>query len=231
MVSVLVAEAVSRGVTVAEAKHSRSVRRSLAKACGAGSLSSAQWARVVDRLVVETRRRARSIAKCRRCSAPVRWVKTAASGSAMPLDPLPHPMGNVVLEQDSGRDPLAVVHGLPELPLVGVTAYRSHFVTCPSVGARHVTHGPTQAELDEVADARREKDRGPLTRWDLDGSFVAALESVTIRSTTWCLIGSCRWSSTGPAGDEPSGVPGDPLTGSEASFVSHRALRHQAESS
>lgn len=68
---------------------------------------------------------------CKRCRAPVRFVDMS-TGSRMPLDPLPHPLGNIVLER---RNAAGAVVGrvLPrrEVPTLEGPAYRSHFVTCP----------------------------------------------------------------------------------------------------
>lgn len=57
---------------------------------------------------------------CRSCGAPIQWVWTV-TGKAMPLDPEPHPDGNVEL-----IDGVAHVHSQP-CP----DGYLSHFVTCP----------------------------------------------------------------------------------------------------
>lgn len=67
-------------------------------------------------------------AECSGCSAPMRWVLTVG-GRRMPLNPEPHPAGNVVLRDTK--------HGLRAEVLTGSqlpaqeTAYRAHFVTCP----------------------------------------------------------------------------------------------------
>lgn len=63
---------------------------------------------------------------CKGCGATVWWVTTAANGKAMPLDPDPHPDGNV--EMVNGR---AVVHpkGQPTLGATG-ERYMPHHATC-----------------------------------------------------------------------------------------------------
>lgn len=71
---------------------------------------------------------------CRSCGARIRWVITS-KGHRMPLDPNPHPQGNVVPQGQSITvlEPLAVV--LPEPP-TDRPAWRSHFATCPNA-AKH----------------------------------------------------------------------------------------------
>lgn len=69
--------------------------------------------------------------KCRSCKARIRWVRTAAKGKAMPLDPKPNEAGNVAM-----RDGLAVVLGNGSLDLAqaraeGETLWMSHWATCP----------------------------------------------------------------------------------------------------
>lgn len=68
---------------------------------------------------------------CSSCSKPVVWVKTEARGSQMPLDPKPHPEGNVVLvDIPQTKHQVARVIPNDKLP-AEQPAYRSHFVTCP----------------------------------------------------------------------------------------------------
>jgi hypothetical protein len=59
---------------------------------------------------------------CRSCQAPLLWA-TTPKNRRIPLDPVPHPEGNVVV-----LDGVAVVGG------EGDTRYRSHFATCPGAG-------------------------------------------------------------------------------------------------
>ncbi len=66
---------------------------------------------------------------CRSCGAAVRWAHTAA-GRAMPLNPNPHPNGNVALD-DNGR---CRVLAARDLPHPGPT-YRPHWATCPKADA------------------------------------------------------------------------------------------------
>ena len=73
---------------------------------------------------------------CRSCGAPIRWVLTD-KGRRMPLDPDPHPDGNImpVTVTVGGAFPReetrAFVTTAPDGP-----AWRSHFATCPHA-ARH----------------------------------------------------------------------------------------------
>lgn len=63
---------------------------------------------------------------CRSCKAPVNWYKTTA-GKNMPIDPDPHPDGNVRID---------VVSNVAQVVPKGShhVLYRSHFATCPDAG-------------------------------------------------------------------------------------------------
>lgn len=64
------------------------------------------------------------MAKCRSCQAEISWYKTPR-GKNIPIDPEPHPDGNVQINE---VDRVAiVVHPGTYVPL-----YRSHFSTCPT---------------------------------------------------------------------------------------------------
>lgn len=69
---------------------------------------------------------------CSKCKAPITWAYTE-SGKRMPLDPLPHPDGNVVYAGD-GADRVRVLKKADQgdLFLAGLQRYNSHFVTCPA---------------------------------------------------------------------------------------------------
>ncbi len=67
---------------------------------------------------------------CESCAAEIRWV-TLESGRPMPLDPAPHPNGNIIVGI-GGR--YRVLDG-SQLP-AEVAAWRSHFATCPHA-SRH----------------------------------------------------------------------------------------------
>lgn len=71
---------------------------------------------------------------CKRCGAPILWVRTAKHGKSMPLDAAPVAVGNVVL-----RAGAAVVLDLPDRDLAlsrGETVYRPHFASCPNYPRR-----------------------------------------------------------------------------------------------
>lgn len=71
---------------------------------------------------------------CRSCGQPMRWVTTAATGKAMPLDPEPDPAGNVVLSSDLLGGASAQVLGAGEAFGArerGETLYMAHHATCP----------------------------------------------------------------------------------------------------
>lgn len=72
--------------------------------------------------------------KCRSCGAPVLWVRTAATGSLMPLDAEPVSQGNVYMNGDGKAVILA--GGLFDEERLVRPHYQSHFVACP-FAARH----------------------------------------------------------------------------------------------
>lgn len=69
------------------------------------------------------------LAKCRSCGAPIRWAVTERGRNA-PLDPEPHPEGNLRVEVRNGLDLAIVVAPGSEWGL-----YRSHFASCPNATA------------------------------------------------------------------------------------------------
>lgn len=58
---------------------------------------------------------------CRGCSAVIEWHKTA-KGKNIPIDPDPHPDGNITFDE-SARSVYAPKGSKPKM-------YRSHFATC-----------------------------------------------------------------------------------------------------
>jgi hypothetical protein len=62
------------------------------------------------------------MAFCRGCNARIEWHKTAA-GKAIPLDPDPHPDGNITFDS-AARVVYAAKGSKPRM-------YLSHFATCP----------------------------------------------------------------------------------------------------
>lgn len=75
------------------------------------------------------------IARCASCDAEIVWCVTS-KGTSMPIDPLPVPGGNVVLDGERktrmGRmAPFALVLSHGDVPLGDPPRYRSHFVSCP----------------------------------------------------------------------------------------------------
>ena len=73
------------------------------------------------------------MSRCQSCGAPIRWVITL-DGARMPLDPDPHPRGNVVpeLQGRDGQAPRAVVLAKPATDR---PAWVSHFTTCRSAAS------------------------------------------------------------------------------------------------
>jgi len=68
------------------------------------------------------------MSKCRDCDEPIRWVITTA-GKTMPVDPVPHPEGNVLLTPDGLT--CRVLGPLDRLEQRRIhPLYLSHFATC-----------------------------------------------------------------------------------------------------
>lgn len=206
------AEVVRLGWTVHEVKSRQDVQV-VAGSLGLSGLSTADHRLVRDRLKRATIRAAGSRSSCRRCKAPLRFVLTGAHDREMPIDPLPHSAGNVVLHRVPGlMRPRAEVLGRVD-DASAWPRYRPHFATCPDAAREPV--GPTREEEAEVASERAAH---PM--------FVA----LTIRSTTWCLVGDCDWRHTGPASDaKRTGVVGDGHTASEIKNFEHYSEHHYVE--
>jgi hypothetical protein len=71
---------------------------------------------------------------CRSCGAPVWWLEHTTTGKRSPVDPEPHPAGNIVRE-GALNTKYRVLHAGEE-PAEGEPRYRAHWVTCP-MAARH----------------------------------------------------------------------------------------------
>lgn len=87
------------------------------------------------------------MSECKTCSAPIRWVVSAATGKRMPIDPDPTPGGNIGLDL-SGMVAAAHVYAGEKLMAIrerGSDLYLSHFVTCPQAGEhRKESNGTTR---------------------------------------------------------------------------------------
>lgn len=127
----LAAVLVDRGLVLPEL--SSEARADVERQACTGVADEATWAlamdlllRAMDRAVRAT---GRSVApRCSTCDQPIRWV-TTVKGKQMSIDPLPHPMGNVVFAAGTSRRVVDVV-AKTSLPVAGI-AYRPHFATCP----------------------------------------------------------------------------------------------------
>jgi hypothetical protein len=64
------------------------------------------------------------------CGAPIRWVLTVTR-TPMPIDPLPHPDGNLVPVVLNGEKRARVLRQ-DELEAYQGDRWRSHFATCPN---------------------------------------------------------------------------------------------------
>lgn len=72
------------------------------------------------------------LGKCRSCGAPIRWALTERSRN-IPVDPDPHPEGNLRVEDRHGLDAAIIVAPGTEPGL-----YRSHFATCPNAATHRM---------------------------------------------------------------------------------------------
>jgi hypothetical protein len=138
-VGVLLAKAaVDQGLTPGELRGSTgasaALRLGVEAAAGVGH-DEAGWPEALVALDLACERAVRASGKLTRCSScdqPVRWVLTVA-GKRMPLDPLPHPMGNVVFAI-AGKSSVVMVVAPKDLPVAAVS-FRAHFATCPYAAA------------------------------------------------------------------------------------------------
>jgi hypothetical protein len=78
------------------------------------------------------------LGKCRGCGRPIRWVRTARTGTPQPIDPDPSADGNLELIGRS-EDGYTICRVVPlierdELLAAGHALYMPHHATCPEVG-------------------------------------------------------------------------------------------------
>lgn len=117
---------------------------------------------------------------CRSCSAPVVWTTTIA-GKSIPLDPDPHPDGNVV--PDGTR-----VRVLTDAEMPATTpAWRAHWTTCPHANQhRRRTHPTPPADLTTTYQPATD-DTTPTVRvvrlLDHDAPDGPTVRAVTITTT------------------------------------------------
>lgn len=145
-VHALAAAAAQLGLTVNEV---RTAAPAIQLRAGIRGVSATEMRAVRKRLDWLTARAGGSSERCRSCQAPVLWGATE-KGKSMPVDPLPHPRGNITLVGTAAGGYLITVHPRHALPLVP-PAYRSHFATCPSAGAireRMATREPAPSDQD-----------------------------------------------------------------------------------
>ena len=121
---------------------------------GVGPLSESSWAQVRHRLVIASQRAAGVRESCRSCGAPIRWARTERAEQLMPLDPLPHVAGNVVLEVPAGRAQRRARVLSSSDEWTPWPRYRPHWATCPNAlahrRARKATAStPAPAEVDD----------------------------------------------------------------------------------
>lgn len=130
------------GVTSAELRASSDLQVEVASAAGVDYVRREQWRSVAERLDQAHERAAaahsggskKGPARCRLCDAPVRFVLTEM-GKPMPLDPLPRPMGNVIMVPRGQSKLVAQVVSPGQLPVNGKAAYQAHFASCPDAAA------------------------------------------------------------------------------------------------
>jgi hypothetical protein len=176
--------AAAAGLTVNEL-HTKATRDRLAAQTRRRRITSTQWADAERGLDWLTRQRTGVRESCKACGAAVLWVESVKNDRPMPVDPLPHPDGNLRLER-RGNGLLA--HVLPKRAPRPERTYRPHFATCPHAGQlrrrghlRLVADRPTKAGPD----GRRYPDSTVLCP-DSDGYVAQALVDVGIRRHLTC---------------------------------------------
>lgn len=70
--------------------------------------------------------------KCRSCGAAILWLRSAATGTLMPLDAEPFEGGNIAIVDGKA----VVFNGSLFETMVDGPRYRSHFTSCPNA-AKH----------------------------------------------------------------------------------------------
>ncbi|MBP9918697.1 MAG: hypothetical protein KBF43_08940 [Dermatophilaceae bacterium] len=115
--------AVGLGLSVHELRRSR---RAVVLAAGVRDVTAEEWR--AARSVLERESQRAASGRCSTCSAWVFWGATV-KGKSMPVDPLPHPRGNVTVARTPAGGARLTVHPNSALPLPP-PAHRSHFVTC-----------------------------------------------------------------------------------------------------
>lgn len=90
---------------------------------------------------------------CRRCGAPIVWVRTAANGRPMPIDPDTTEDGNVALVR--GRAHVVAGAQLEQLRAFDQPLYRPHFATCRQPRLDLVDSGPAPDNVIPLFGARR----------------------------------------------------------------------------
>lgn len=126
----LVEAAADRGITVNELRDKR-IREQLVTAIGDRRATSTTWSQTEKGLDWVTRQRSGVRDSCKACGAPVQWVESVKNDKAMPIDPLPHPNGNLRIER---RGSGLLAHVVPKSAPRPERAYRTHFATCPAAG-------------------------------------------------------------------------------------------------
>lgn len=69
------------------------------------------------------------MATCSSCGAEIIW-RRMHTGSRMPIDPEPHPEGNILLGSATGTSQVLSKEARKNHKAAGTPLYRSHFVTC-----------------------------------------------------------------------------------------------------
>lgn len=111
------------------------------------------------------------VAKCGRCGADIVWARTVAGpngpgGKPMPLDPTPHPEGNVAVRKAAPGRLLARVLGKDETPDLTVEQLAMpHFATCPGKpGQEPLPIGTAKVVAKTAAAVKAKAEAGPPRR-------------------------------------------------------------------
>lgn len=176
----LAAAAVEMGLTVSEVRGDKAIRAVVTEKAGlVQRVRSDVWRTAAQLLGEESERAARGGAgsgRCKRCSEPVRWVTTVA-GKNMPLNPLAHPHGNVILTAASGgKGTVARVVSNSSLPVIGAPAYRSHYASCLFADQFRRRRDAKSARADSKACPGVRPDTGrlcgePMDVWLLENGY------------------------------------------------------------
>lgn len=143
--------AIDLGLTVNELLNPQT-RNELAASLELFGFTSHQWLEAGKALAWLTRRQTGATASCSSCASPVLWAVTDPERKNMPIDPLPHKDGTILLERIGQAVVARVLHHWELRAYADQPRYRSHFATCPEARAHRVVRKAKATRSSKVCD-------------------------------------------------------------------------------